>query len=441
MTAGHDDDDTPRPARAGEAGRRMAPPLGADASILEDEPDAFEGLGEVLSAPVEVFGAGLDEAPLDEGPLDERASSTMRALHRRAISETPLSVPPPPLQRVIEPSFTPEPASAVDTVDLESPDLDDDDPAEPSSLVGEIPWHEEGISLRVAFAGGKGGAGRTLLAANVALFIARLGRSVVLADLDPAGANLHGFLGLDPMIPPPGEGVRPSSGARIERVRGMPLRLVRASRPIMHGPEDPLRAEVLATANELAADVLILDLGTQADPLTLDAFLGANVPVAVVLPERSAMERTYAFLRAALDRRLLQGDDRPAVLARALLTADDRGQIASPNDLVSALMGIEPQAAEAIRVRLLSFAPALVVNRCRTRAERDLTADMCLGLKRRWGINPLNLSGIDNDDAVNDAVRRQRPLVLEYPGATVVGHVERLARQVLARAGGREVRV
>lgn len=405
MTGGHDDDE-PRPPR-------LAPPLGADASILEEEPDPFEGVGEVLSAPIEVFGE----------PPPRRPTS------------------PPPVGRAPDlGSFSPEPASAIDTVDLESPDLDDDDLEEPSSLVGEIPWQEEGVSLRVAFAGGKGGAGRTLLAANVALFIARLGRSVVLADLDPAGANLHGFLGLEPLIPPPGEGVRASAGARIERVRGMPLRLVRPSRPILHGPGDPLRAEVLSTASELASDVLILDLGTQADPLTLDAFLNAQVPVAVVLPERSAMERTYAFLRAALDRRLLQGDDRPAVLARALLTADDRGQLASPTDLVNALMGVEPQAAEAIRVRLLSFAPALVVNRCRTRAERDLTTDMCLGLKRRWGINPLNLSGVDNDDAVNDAVRRQRPLVLEYPGATAVGHLERLARQILARAGGREVR-
>ena len=403
MNGGHDDDDEPRP-------HRLAPPLGADASILEDEPEAltdtFTGLGEVLSAPVETFGAPLPP------------------LHRR--------LPDPG-------SFAPEPASAIDTVDLEAPDLDDDEP-EPSSLVGEIPWHEDGQSLRVAFAGGKGGAGRTLLAANVALFIARLGRSVVLADLDPAGANLHGFLGLEPVIPSMGEDVRGSGGPRIERIRGMPLRLVRAARPIAQGPGDPLRAEVLATASELAADVLILDLGTQADPLTLEAFLGAHLPIAVVLPERASVERTYAFLRTALDRRLLLGDDRPAVLARALLTADDGGQLASPTDLVNALAGVEPQAAEAIRVRLLAFAPALVTNRCRTRAERDMAIGMCLALKRRWGINPVALSGIDNDDAVNDATRRQRPLVLEYPGATVVGHIERLARQIMARATGREVR-
>ncbi|MEZ4473810.1 MAG: hypothetical protein R3F60_24070 [bacterium] len=407
--------------------RPLPPPLGADTSILEDDPDAWRGTGDVLSAPMQAFLAenppdapvvDLDEPFADDGALDER-----------------------PTRAQLPSSYPPEPASAIDTVDLEAPDLDDDEPAEPSSLVGEIPWHEDGGGpLRVAFAGGKGGAGRTLLAANVALFLARLGRSVVLADLDPAGSGLHTCLGVDPVVPAPGEELRGFGGTRIERVRGVPVRLCRPSRPTLLGPGDPLRADVLATASELEADVLILDLGTQADPLTLDAFLAAQLQVVVTLPERASIERSYGFLRAALDRRLLQGDDRPAVLARALITADDRGQLTSPSDLVTALAGVEPQAAEAIRVRLLSFSPGILMNRCRTRSERDLAAGMCLALRRRWGINPVAFSGIDNDDAVGEAARRQRPLVLEYPGATVVGQVERLARQVLARIGGREVR-
>ena len=44
--------------------------------------------------------------------------------------------------------------------------------------------------------GGKGGIGKSLLAASVAWQLARMGRRVVLVDADLGGANLHTCLGL-----------------------------------------------------------------------------------------------------------------------------------------------------------------------------------------------------------------------------------------------------
>ena len=44
--------------------------------------------------------------------------------------------------------------------------------------------------------GGKGGIGKSLLAASVGWQLARMGRQVVLVDADLGGANLHTCLGL-----------------------------------------------------------------------------------------------------------------------------------------------------------------------------------------------------------------------------------------------------
>src|SRR5437879_2415792 len=49
-------------------------------------------------------------------------------------------------------------------------------------------------------AGGKGGVGRSLLAANLGIQLARSGRRVVLVDLDLQGSNLHTYLGY-PRLP------------------------------------------------------------------------------------------------------------------------------------------------------------------------------------------------------------------------------------------------
>lgn len=49
----------------------------------------------------------------------------------------------------------------------------------------------------VAVGGGKGGAGKSLLAANLAIYLTTMGKRVVLLDADLGGANLHSFVGVE----------------------------------------------------------------------------------------------------------------------------------------------------------------------------------------------------------------------------------------------------
>lgn len=338
-----------------------------------------------------------------------------------------------------EPEPTPE-----DTIDVEEAEPGDEDPeavaGEVSSLAGEILWHDEpGEKIVIVFAGGKGGAGRSLLVANLGVFVSRLGREVIVADLDPAGANLHTYLGLEPILPTPGSMLRPPGPPRVDRVPGMSLRLCRPPRSIEPG-DDALRAETLTMAQSLEADVLIMDLGLQADPLTLDAFLSAHAAVLALVPEPAGVERAYAFVRAALFRRLLHGDDDPAVVARAVLAADHVGQLNSPTHLVAALSGAHPDAAEAIRARVLSFSPHILVNKCRTRADMEMVDGMVSALRRRWGINAEPLAAIEYDDAAWTSTRQRRPFMLEYPGSNLAQGIERMARRLLASTVRRESR-
>src|SRR5262245_3384915 len=47
----------------------------------------------------------------------------------------------------------------------------------------------------IAFAAGRGGTGRSLIAANVSIYLAQTGKRVVAIDADPAGGPLHQLLG------------------------------------------------------------------------------------------------------------------------------------------------------------------------------------------------------------------------------------------------------
>src|ERR1700684_3609523 len=59
--------------------------------------------------------------------------------------------------------------------------------------------HELGLKTVgrfIAVGGGRGGVGKSLVAVNLAVYFAQLGKSVVLVDGDSAAANLHSHFGL-----------------------------------------------------------------------------------------------------------------------------------------------------------------------------------------------------------------------------------------------------
>src|SRR5580658_9065765 len=49
----------------------------------------------------------------------------------------------------------------------------------------------------IAVGGGRGGVGKSLVSVNLAVYLAQLGKSVVLIDLDQGGSNLHAHFGLE----------------------------------------------------------------------------------------------------------------------------------------------------------------------------------------------------------------------------------------------------
>src|SRR4051812_40052510 len=60
----------------------------------------------------------------------------------------------------------------------------------------EAPEGMRGVRRLIAVGGGRGGVGKSLVAGNLAVYLAQLGKQVVLVDADATGANLHTHFGL-----------------------------------------------------------------------------------------------------------------------------------------------------------------------------------------------------------------------------------------------------
>ncbi|MCA9558789.1 MAG: P-loop NTPase, partial [Myxococcales bacterium] len=163
-----------------------------------------------------------------------------------------------------------------------------------------------------AFGGGKGGVGKSLVCAVVGAELARRGLRVVALDADLGAANLHTLLGVLQPARTLDDFVRDPE-ARLEDVcletEVADLRLVSGAAAILRAahPRPAERARLIDALMALDVDAVLLDLGAGTHYATLDLFNLAGTGLVVTGPEPTSIQNAYAFLKAALFRRIELG--------------------------------------------------------------------------------------------------------------------------------------
>lgn len=289
----------------------------------------------------------------------------------------------------------------------------------------------------IAVAGGKGGVGKSLLAANVGIFLATLGKRVVLVDGALGGATLHIFTGMTRAARTLSEALLSPDVSLADLVVPTPvpgLRMVAGiSDPAwVASPDEEQVARIIRGVREIDADVVMLDLGsgTQAD--ILDLFLAADVGLLVAVPEPSSIELLYRFVRAAFMRKLEHAHllETLAPIIEQVDTAPSG--IPAPLDLYLRAVDTDAELASRLEREILDFRPHLVVNSARSKADMELGRALASAMRRRLGLPITYLGHLEYDEAVWVAVRRRRPLLIEHPESRVSKCLEKMARRLIA---------
>ena len=284
----------------------------------------------------------------------------------------------------------------------------------------------------IVIAGGKGGVGRSLITANLALSLAKVSREkVVVADFDPLGGNLHTYLGLEPLLSGPGYHLRQNLQSVAEQVPQSSVILVRSPRPICGPLGETDRDVFLQEALNLQPKWLLIDAGMIPDHFTLELFVNANYSLITYTPDPSSIERGHSFLQAVLYRQLIAWGDDASAIARSLLSADHESQLASPDTLARALRHIHPEASQTLTDRINRFCPQVVVNQCRTRSDQVSGDEICSVLRRKWRIRPRFLGSVSHHHVAHQSLVERRPLTVAYPSAAPSLDIERIARSLI----------
>ena len=154
-----------------------------------------------------------------------------------------------------------------------------------------------------AIGGGKGGVGKSVLAANLGVVLAKRRQRVVVVDADLGGANLHTLFGMpdpeltlsdyiDRNVPSLDDIVLSTSVPGLHLVSGAHALLEMAN------PKHGQKSRILRHIQKLDADHVILDLGAGTGINVLDFFLAARKGVLVVVPEPTSMGTESCWLSA-----------------------------------------------------------------------------------------------------------------------------------------------
>jgi flagellar biosynthesis protein FlhG len=289
----------------------------------------------------------------------------------------------------------------------------------------------------LAVAGSRGGAGSSLLALNVAVYVAQLGRSVILVDASTLGASLHNLLAaeLPRAVLEEGESQLDDFvlvDTQVPGLRLLPQSYAFGSTTPTRPGRKPRWAKKLRQQD---VDYVVLDLGAGTNPATLDLFTAADLGVLVTVPDPASIEGAYRFSKALFSRRfrrsLLKDRFRLRLLDRAEATLSP---MPSPLDLVRALGRFDTALAQLAARELALVRPRLVINMARTRADNELGHAMRDMAERYLGVQFDYAGHIEEDDTAWLSVARRRPLLIDSPTSKSARNIERIARRVLALA-------
>jgi flagellar biosynthesis protein FlhG len=313
-------------------------------------------------------------------------------------------------------------------------------PPEPARLFPETKSRADAAPQNRVFAvaGGKGGVGKSLLAANLGVFFARSGKNTSLIDADLGCPNLHSCLGLKGTR----LGLSDFLKNRVATLNEAAVETGVESLKLVGGMRDHLtipnltyfeKKKLIAAIPDLPSDTVFLDLSAGTSFNTIDLFLASSVGVLLALPEPTSVENLYRFLRAAVHR-CISNVSKDEEVVRVLNEAEDWSSplgMRSPADVLERIERLRPEVVPRCEAALEGLDLRLVVNQARRPEDARLAEDIARIVRSHFGLRMESLGALDYDSAAWRSVASRKILLEDFPQSAVAQGIVRLGEKLL----------
>ncbi|MDR3146168.1 MAG: P-loop NTPase [Treponema sp.] len=293
----------------------------------------------------------------------------------------------------------------------------------------------------IPVASGKGGVGKSLVAANLGVAFAQAGQRVVLADLDLGASNLHLVIGHQ--APAAGIGTF-LSDTRLDFSRIIADTDVRGLRFIPGDGEIPGMATLKPAqrrtlirrllALKADTDILILDLGAGTHQSILDFFLLSGQGIVVTAPAVTAILNAYVFLKNTVFRLMYSVFARGSAAYGYLeqIRKDGSGQrkFYIPQ-MLAEIKNLDPETHAKFEERIRRFRPRLIMNMIDNPKDADIAIKIRRSCEEYLDIGIEHLGIIYRDVIQDTALASRLPVVLYKPHAILSQAIYRIADKIL----------
>jgi len=275
----------------------------------------------------------------------------------------------------------------------------------------------------IPVASGKGGVGKSVFAASLAIALANRGETTVAVDLDLGGSNLHTYLGLANTNPGVGDYLKqrlPGLQNLIVPTTVKNLRFLPGDgkTPFMANIPSEQRFRLLDELQKIPARYLVVDLGAGSSVNTLNLFGLANDGIIVTSLDTPALMNALVFLRNFMFANVLSlGSKNKAV--REMLLNTFRREANRENLTMEAIFRSmaekDKPLAEQIRQRCSHFTPRFVYNMGDQAEDLRVATRIESTLRKSLSLRCTTLGLLFYDTAVRRAVRKDQVFLPANP--------------------------
>ena len=291
----------------------------------------------------------------------------------------------------------------------------------------------------IPVAGGKGGVGKSVIAANLALSMCLYGKKTILVDLDLGGSNIHTLLGLRNTNPGIGNfvsGRKYSINELLSPTEWENLYFIPGD-VLVYGIGEltkSVKARIVEGLLDIEADYIIVDLGGGANFTVIDFFLISNSGLIVTTPQAISIMNAYSFLKNYVFRflqRVFAVDKPIASYFRKVLKERQPSSGKTVADMISDIRAISPAHGNKAETFLEVLQPKLILNKIMGIEDASLAEglrDLCA---QNLSINLEGLGTVMDEEIVNRSVNLQRPFILDSEENIATTEIHRIAQKII----------
>lgn len=290
----------------------------------------------------------------------------------------------------------------------------------------------------IPVAGGKGGVGKSLMAANLAIALAQAGKKTFVADMDLGASNLHLILGE--------QSARQGIGTFLTKTSKFQDIIIKTKHENLYfipgDSEIPgfaalkvyQRNAVIKEFLKLEADYLIIDLGAGTHLGILDFFLLSGKGIVVTAPSVTATLDAYIFLKNVVFRMMYSSFPSKSEGASFLdkLKEDASSmQIMYIPKITEELGRIDPKNTEFFLKKLERFQPRLIMNMIDDPKDADKALKIRRSCRQYLNIDLEHLGVVYRDSVQDIALSSRLPVVIYKPQSMVSQAIYRIADKII----------